>query len=258
MSQPLTRLGVPKLWGEDSERLYPFARSVVQPITLAVAPAAAYGVERIPPEGTGAVLAANHFSGIDHPLIGTFCPRSIHFLAKAELFEIPFVGDVVQWIGSIPIRRGEGDREALRRSREVVREGGVVCVHIEGTRQRLGYPGPIHTGGLMIAMQEGAPVVPCGLDTFRWSPTNRRQCALVFGEPLDLSDLPRNRSGYDEAARIVGEEMVRLWRLAVEASAAGLPARLPDGTSRSGPFPTGRRTRRDGLAVTGSRERVSD
>jgi len=38
-------------------------------------------------------------------------------------------------------RRGEGDRDALRRSREVVREGGLVCVHIEGTRQRLGYPG---------------------------------------------------------------------------------------------------------------------
>jgi 1-acyl-sn-glycerol-3-phosphate acyltransferase len=258
VTQPLTRLGVPKLWGEDSERLYPYARRVVHPITLLLAPAAAYGIERIPAEGTGAVLAANHFSGIDHPLIGTFCPRDIHFLAKAELFEIPFVGDIVQWIGSIPIRRGEGDRDALRRSREVVRDGGIVCVHIEGTRQRLGYPGPIHTGGLMIAMQEGAPVVPCGLDTFRWSPTNRRLCALVFGEPLDLTHLPRNRSGYDEAARILREEMVRLWRQAVEAAAAGLPARLPDGTRRSGPFPTGRRGRPAQAGDTGSQERVSD
>lgn len=257
MSQPLTRLGVPKLWGNDSDRLYPYARQVVQPITRCLAPAAAYGVEHIPPEGTGAVLAANHFSGIDHPLIGTFCPRNIHFLAKAELFEIPFVGDIVQWIGSIPIRRGEGDRDALRRSREVVREGGIVCVHIEGTRQRLGYPGPIHTGGLMIAMQEGAPVIPCGLDTFRWSPTNRRHCALVFGEPLDLSHLPRNRGGYDEAARVLRDEMVRLWRVAVAAAAAGLPPHLPDGTSRSGPTPTGRRARRAQAAVTAAREGVS-
>jgi 1-acyl-sn-glycerol-3-phosphate acyltransferase len=230
---PLTRLGVPKLWGDDPGRLWPLARSVVQPVTLWLAPAAAYGVERLP-EG-GVVLAANHFSGIDHPLIGSFCPRVVHYVAKAELLEIPFVGDFLHWMGVVPIRRGEGDRDALRRARQLVRDGGLVCVHVEGTRQRLGYPGAVHTGGLMIALQEGAPVVPLGLDTFRWSPTNRRQCALVFGDPLDLAHLPRNRAGYAEAAQIVGAELVRLWRLAAEAAAAGLPPQLPDGTKRSEP-----------------------
>jgi 1-acyl-sn-glycerol-3-phosphate acyltransferase len=230
----LTRLGVPKLWGEDPERVWPIARRVAQPVTLWLAPAAAYGVDRLPMGG--AVLAANHFSGIDHPLIGSFCPRVVYFLAKAELFKVPVLGPVLEWMGVIPIRRGEGDRDALRRARQIVRDGGLVCVHIEGTRQRLGYPGPVHTGGLMIAMQEGAPVVPLGLDTFRWSPSNRRQCALVFGEPLDLTHLPRNRTGYAEAARIVEAEMVRLWRLAVAAAAAGLPPELADGAKRSGPF----------------------
>jgi 1-acyl-sn-glycerol-3-phosphate acyltransferase len=138
-------------------------------------------------------------------------------------------------MGVISIRRGESDRDALRRSREEVRNGHLVCVHIEGTRQRLGYPGPVHTGGLMIAMQEGAPVVPLGLDTFGWSPSNRRLCALVFGEPLELDGLPRNRAGYTEAGELVRAEIVRLWRLAAEASAAGLPPELPDGTPRNGP-----------------------
>lgn len=229
----LTRLGVPKLWGGDPERVWTFARLIVQPVTLWLAPAAAYGVERVP-EG-GVVLAANHFSGIDHPLIGCFSPRVVHYIAKAELLEIPVVGDVIHWMGIIPIRRGEGDRDALRRARQVVRDGGLVCVHVEGTRQRLGYPGRVHTGGLMIAMQEGAPIVPLGLDTFRWSPTNRRRCALVYGEPLDLGHLPRNRSGYAEAAQIVEAELVRLWRLAVEAAAAGLPPELSDGTRRARP-----------------------
>ena len=233
--QPLTRLGVPKLWGEDPEAVWRFARRFVPRITLWLAPAAGYGAERVPGEG-GAVIAANHFSGIDHPLIGSLCPRSIYFLAKAELLAIPVVGEALHWLGVFPVRRGEGDREALRRARGLVRAGKLVGVHIEGTRQRFGYPGRVHTGGLMIAMQEGAPVIPCGLDTFRWSPTNRRMCAVVWGEPIDLSELPRNRRGYAQAAEIVGAEMVRLWRQAAEAAAAGLPPELPDRTRRHGPF----------------------
>jgi len=231
--KPLTRLGVPRLWGGETERLWRFARAVVEPLTLALAPAAAYGVDRLP-DG-GAVIAANHFSGIDHPLIGCFVPEPTYFLAKAELFEYPVFGEAIEWMGVIPIRRGEGDRDAVRAARERVRTGGRVVVHIEGTRQRLGYPGPIHSGGLMIAMQESAPVVPLGLDTFGWSPTNRRRCALVFGEPIDLTSLPRNRRGYAEAGEHVRSEIVRLWRLAAEAAAAGLPPELPDGTPRSDP-----------------------
>src|SRR2546423_1408264 len=234
MSQPLTRLGLPKLWGGDYLRLWAFARRVVVPLTLRLAPAAAYGVDRLPLD-RGVLLAANHFSGIDHPLLGSFCPKPVHFLAKAELFEIPIFGEVLEWMGVISIRRGESDRDAIRHARDHIRAGHVVCVHIEGTRQRLGYPGPVHTGGLMIAMQEGAPVVPCGLDTFRWSPTYRRPCALVFGEPIELDHLPRNRTGYTEAAELVRAELVRLWRLAAEAAAAGLPPELPDGTKRNGP-----------------------
>jgi 1-acyl-sn-glycerol-3-phosphate acyltransferase len=224
-----------KLWGDDTEAFWRFARLSAPYATLALAPTASYGAERVPSEG-GGVVAANHFSGIDHPLIGSFCPRPVYFLAKAELFEIAGLGELLSWLGVIPIRRGEGDRDALRRARQVAREGGLVGVHLEGTRQRFGHPGPVQTGGLMIAMQEGVPVIPCGIDTFGWSPRNRRQCAVVWGDPIDLSELPRNRAGYARAAEIVREEMVRLWRQAAQAAAAGLPPELPDGTKRHGPF----------------------
>jgi 1-acyl-sn-glycerol-3-phosphate acyltransferase len=235
MRQPLAKLGIPKLWGEDPERIWPFARRVVIPITFAIARVAGYGLERVPLEG-GGVIAANHFSGIDHPLIGAYCPRPVYFLAKAELFEIPIVGELLSWIGTFPVRRGMGDRDALRHARELVREGRLVGVHVEGTRQRLGYPGRVQTGGLMIALQEGAPLIPCAVDTFGWSPANRRRCAVVWGDPIDVSDLPRNRTGYDKAAELVGAELVRLWRQAADAVVAGLPPELPDGTKRYGPI----------------------
>jgi 1-acyl-sn-glycerol-3-phosphate acyltransferase len=217
------------------EAFWRFARLVAPYGAIALAPAAAYGAERVPSEG-GGVIAANHFSGIDHPLIGSFCPRVVYFLAKAELFEIRGLGEILSGLGVIPIRRGESDRDALRRARQVARDGGLVGVHVEGTRQRFGHPGPLQMGGLMIALQEAVPVIPCGIDTFGWSPKNRRKCAVVWGDAIDLSELPRNRGGYAQAAEIVGAEIVRLWRQAAEAAAAGLPPELPDGTKRHGPF----------------------
>jgi 1-acyl-sn-glycerol-3-phosphate acyltransferase len=223
---PLARL-------KTAEAGWAIGRAFVPRVAVMLAPAAGYGIERIPLEG-GGVVAANHFSGIDHPLIGGFCPRIIYFLAKAELMEVPVVGPALRWLGVFGVRRGEGDRDALRRARQLARDGNLVGVHLEGTRQRFGHPGVMQPGGLMIAMQEGVPVIPCGLDTFGWSPRNRRQCAVVWGEPMSVDDLPRNRKGYAEAAERVGAEIVRLWRLAAEASAAGLPPELSDGARRSG------------------------
>ena len=98
----------------SAEAGWVIGRSFVPRIAVLLAPAAGYGVERIPLEG-GAVVAANHFSGIDHPLIGAFIPRMMYFLAKAELLEIPVVGHALRWLGVFGVRRGEGDREALRR-----------------------------------------------------------------------------------------------------------------------------------------------
>jgi 1-acyl-sn-glycerol-3-phosphate acyltransferase len=232
----LTRLGVPRLWGEDHEAVWPFLRRFVSPIVVAIAPSYGYGLERVPTSG-GAVVAANHLSAIDPPLLGTFCPRPVIFMTKAELLAIPVVGELLGWAGAFPVRRGEGDRESVRRARALAREGHLVGVFVEGTRQRFGHPGRVHPGGVMIAIQEGVPVVPCGLYSFGWSLKRRRPCALVWGEPIDLAGYARSGRGYREAAEVVGEEITRLWRTAADAVAAGFPPALPDGSKRSGPVP---------------------
>jgi 1-acyl-sn-glycerol-3-phosphate acyltransferase len=228
----LTRLGVPKLWREDPEVLWPHLRRWVSPIVLWLAPSCGYGLDRVPASG-GGVVAANHLSAIDPPLIGSLCPRTIFYMAKAELLALPVVGEGLMWTGAFPVRRGEGDRESLRRARELAREGHMVGVFVEGTRQRFGYPGTVLPGAMMISLLEGVPVVPCGVYSFGWSPRNRMPCAVVWGDPLDLSGLPRSGRGYKQAADVVGEEVLRLWRLAGEAVASGFPAELPDGRRRT-------------------------
>ena len=115
-------------------------------------------------------------------------------------------------------------------ARWIAAEGHVVGFFVEGTRRKLGYPGPGHAGAAMIAIQEGVPVVPCGLDTFQWSLSNRRPCAIVWGEPIDLSGLPRSGKGYKEGAAIVDEAILELWRHAAQAALDDLPKTLPDGS----------------------------
>ena len=234
----LTRLGVPKLWGGDPEVLWHYMRYFVAPATAWLAPSYGYGVERVPLTG-GAVIAANHLSAIDHQLIGLFSPRAVHYMAKAELMDMPVVGEILTWTGTFPVRRGERDLEALRQARRVVRAGHVLGMHIEGTRQRLGYPGEARPGAAIIAIQEGVPVVPCGIETFQWSLRNRRWCSLVWGEPISFDALPRTREGFAKATEILRREIVRLWRQAAEARVAGFPTHLPDGTPRRAPVRPG-------------------
>ena len=182
------------------------------------------------------MVASNHLSAMDPLLLPIFGPRTVYQMAKIELLEVPAAGEVLRWLGSVAVRRGEGDRDALRVARWIVTEGHAVGFFSEGTRQTLGYPGESHAGAAMIAIQEGVPFVPCGLDTFQWSLKNRRKCAIVWGEPIDFSGLPRNAKGYKEGAAVADAAILGLWRQAAEAVVADLPERLPDGARRTGPL----------------------
>ena len=156
----------------------------------------------------------------------------MYYMAKIELLSVPIAGELLRWVGTFAVRRGEGDRDSMRVARWVVRAGHAVGMFMEGTRQMFGYPGPMHPGAAMVAIQEGVPVVPCGLDTFGWSIKNRRTSAVVWGEPIHL-DLPRTGKGYKEGSAIVEAEIVRLWRMAAQANADGFPKELPDGAKRA-------------------------
>jgi len=227
----LFELGAYKLFRNDPLVAWRFMRTWLPTVIHVLAPNAGYGVSRMPETG-GAVMAANHLSAIDPPAIGVYSRRAIRYMTKVELLEIPVAGEFLRMTGTFAVRRGEADRDSLRVARWLVREGHVVGMFMEGTRQKLGYPGPAHSGAAMVAMQEGVPVVPVGVDAFGWSLRNRRPFAVAIGEPMDLSGFPRNGRGYKEAAGVIESEMVRLWRLAAQAVADGLPDRLRDGTPR--------------------------
>lgn len=202
------------------------------PLISILAPSAGYGVERTALPG-GAVIAVNHFSAIDPPLVGCYSHRAIYYLTKTELLAVPVAGEILRWTGAFAVKRGQADRDALRVARWLVRHGHVVGVFVEGTRQHTPSPGTAQPGAAMIALRERVPVIPCGIDTHGWTPRRRRACTLVWGTPLKLDHLPANGNGLKRATRLIQDELRRLWQLATNATTAGHPPTLPDGTHRA-------------------------
>jgi 1-acyl-sn-glycerol-3-phosphate acyltransferase len=160
------------------------SRLWLAPLTRALTRARAYGLDRIPAQG-GLVLAINHLAWVDIPLVGSLCPRNINYVAKIELAAVPGFGRYVAWHGIIAVRRGESDREAVRRMREFAARGRAIGLFVEGTRQRGGRPGHAQPGAAMVAIQEGVPVVPVAIyGTQFWRPGNFAPCSIAVGEQV--------------------------------------------------------------------------
>jgi 1-acyl-sn-glycerol-3-phosphate acyltransferase len=200
-------------------------RLTLQPLVQVFARLRVYGKERVPLEG-GVVLACNHFSWIDPPALGAASPRTVNFMAKVEAHGVPGLGELIRAFGCYPVRRGESDREAVRVMRQLVADGRALGMFVEGTRQLGGVPGTVLPGAAMVALQEGAPIVPAAVHGSQtWRPGNFHPVSLAWGEPLRFDGLPRNGKGYKEASRVLEGEIRRLWEWLVAVHELGRPAR---------------------------------
>jgi 1-acyl-sn-glycerol-3-phosphate acyltransferase len=163
------------------------------------------------PDG-GYVLAANHLSNFDPWALGLplFPRRYLRFMGKSELFWTP-LKQIITAGGAFPVERGRGDVEAIETATGLVREGHVVVMFPEGTRQRKGlrkkYQPKAHTGAARIALGAGCPLVPAAISgTDRL--TRLAPWRIAYGPPLDLSDLgghdPRE-TAQDATDRLMAE-----------------------------------------------------
>ncbi|MGH8299787.1 MAG: lysophospholipid acyltransferase family protein [Steroidobacteraceae bacterium] len=118
--------------------------------------------EQVP--GSGAViLAPNHFSFMDHFLMGCYIRRKVRFMAKSQLFKGP-----MQFIythgGVFPVRRGARDEETFITAETILARGGAVAMYCEGGRSRTGKVAEQAKRGIgRLALETGAPVVPIAI-----------------------------------------------------------------------------------------------
>jgi 1-acyl-sn-glycerol-3-phosphate acyltransferase len=186
------------------------------------APLRHYGTERVPRHGP-VVLCFNHFSWLDPWAIGSVTPRTAYYVAKEEAHANRFIGPFIRIFGTLPVRRGESDREAVRLMREVVRRGDALGMFPEGTRQQR-VPGEVKPGAAMIAVQEAVPVVCAAIHgTQDWRLGNFHPVSIAFGEPLDLGAHPRNSKGYRDASAEIQQELRRLFDFLVGLHELGRP-----------------------------------
>lgn len=155
------------------------------------------GREHVPRTG-GLLIIANHTSYADPPIVGTAFPRPVHFMAKSELFAFP-LGPIIRRTHAFPVRRGEGDRAALRTALRMLKEGKCLLIFPEGQRSPEGRLIAFEPGAAFLALASGAQVVPMGIDgADRVLPRHRpfprpAKLRVTIGPPVDLSDLREGR-----------------------------------------------------------------
>lgn len=144
------------------------------------------GAVHIPSHG-GIIIASNHMSNFDPPIIGLYVSRYIRFMGKDELFHIPILGRIFNSLGGFPIKRGTIDRQAIRTAVQVVQAGGCLVMFPEGHRSKNGELGPFMPGIASIAKKAQGMIVPTAIvGPYRlFHPLHIR-----FGEPIATESLP--------------------------------------------------------------------
>ncbi|HEU4512738.1 MAG TPA: lysophospholipid acyltransferase family protein [Nocardioidaceae bacterium] len=182
---------------------FAFAVAIVKPLLLLFTKRRWVDGEKIPAEG-GCVLVGNHISHLDPLTFAHFVydhGRLPRYLAKATVFEVPFVGLIVRKAGQIPVYRLTADAsQAFRAAVDAVNMGECVVVYPEGTISRDPglWPMTGKSGAARIALSTGAPVIPVAqwganhiLAPYAKTPhlLPRKTISMKAGDPVYLDDL---------------------------------------------------------------------
>lgn len=171
--------------------LYGGIKTFLRPFTMALFDAKVTGAEHVPPTG-GLIVASNHVSYWDPPILGTWFPRTIHFMAKRELFEMWPLGPIVTAVHAFPVDRDSADIGAIRHALRVLKNGEVVGIFPQGRRSQDGDV-QARNGAVLLAATAKCPVVPVALVGTNLASRRLRasHVEVRIGEPLRFQGTER-------------------------------------------------------------------
>lgn len=200
--------------GQDAPRwvLARVLRATLGKVVLAAYRTRFVGASNVP--ASGAVLAGNHASYLDPVLLWCGAPRPTHFVAKAELWQVGWIGWLLDRLWAFPVARGSADRVMISTATGLLGRGELVGMFPEGTRGQSDSDelGAAHGGVAFIAMRAEVPVVPVGIaGTDKALPRGAKlprfpKVVVSYGEPIDPKDFGGGRKERIEA---MTEELMR-------------------------------------------------
>jgi len=205
---------------------YRFARFLVAVITRSYTRMTIVGREHIPTAGPF-VLAPVHRSYVDTPIAGCLTTRRLRFMGKDSMWKVRWVGWVLSALGAIPVTRGTADREALRRSVELLESGEPMVLFPEGERKQGPVVQPLFDGAVYVALKARVPIVPVGIaGSERVMPKGARfifprKVHVEIGAPIlpEAGDLPAGsrvpRPVLTQQSELLHAELQRLFDLAM-------------------------------------------
>ena len=153
-----------------------------------------FNPERVPRTGP-VILAANHASFIDPPLVGSGLTRDINYLARESLFRFPVVGAILRSWNAVPVDRDGGGAKGLKIILGRLLAGGGIILFPEGTRTKDGNLQPARLGIGLTVIKSAAPVVPVHVfGTFAAYGRNHKfprpkKVAVKYGAPMNFEKL---------------------------------------------------------------------
>ena len=199
------------------------------------------GLENVP-SGGALILAITHTNFLDPALAGGVMPRELVIMSKIENFRHPVLGIIARLYGAFPVRRGEVDRQAIRRSLEVLAGGQALLMAPEGTRSGHGRLQKGHDGMTFIALRADAPILPVaitGVEHF-WanlSRLRRTPIKIVIGKVFRFS-AGGERAGREIMSKMTEEGMYQLAAL-LPPERRGVYSDLNSATEEYLAFPPG-------------------
>lgn len=160
-----------------------------------------------------AIIAANHVSFFDPPILSASCPEEVHFLAKSSLFDIPIFGRFIAALNAHPVDRSASDTQTFRRLIELLSVGNKVIIFPEGERSMTGEMLPLERGLAFLASKANCRIIPAYIaGAFEAWPRERKwpkffgKITVVFGKPiLPIQDRDEMTRKVEESLRVLKE-----------------------------------------------------
>ena len=109
------------------------------------------------------IVVSNHGSLLDPPLLGHALGRNISFMAKAELFKIPFLGFIIKACGAYPVKRGIADKNTIKTACKKLSNDNCIGIFIDGTRQKNGRVNKPKQGAALLAFKNQKLLLPVAI-----------------------------------------------------------------------------------------------